>query len=242
MAVVTAKDALEALPPAARAAAPTTIDLQKAAAEDRLPVRHKSPNWALRAIVAVLALASIFLALDVIMGSVHDEGYGQDGPTPAPVDGLTIFAVFFVAASAVERLLEPVASAILDKKAAQDDAAKAIEAAGSKFVAALATADRSNDMAATRALEEAAAKAATVEDVTYVRTVTFWVLATVVAMAASAFLKLYFLRTVGITSGTRTIEVLATGLIIGAGTKPLHDLVGWLSASAGKRSEAADAM
>jgi hypothetical protein len=148
--------------------------------------------------------------------------------------------VFFVAAAAVERLLEPVAGAILDKKAAQDDAKKTIEDAGNKLVAAMATPDRSNDPAAAEALEQAAAKAATVEDVTYVRTVVFWVLATVVAMAASAFLKLYFLRTVGITSGTRTIEVLATGLIIGAGTKPLHDLVGWLSASAAKTGKAND--
>lgn len=177
MAVVTAKDALQALPPAARVAVPATIDVQKAAIEDRLPVQHKSPNWALRAVVAVLALASIFIALGVITSAVRDGTYGQDRPAPAPVDGLTIFAVFFVAAAAVERLLEPVASAILDKKAAQDDAKKTIEDAGSKLVAAMATTDGSKDQVATEALEQAATKAATVEDVTYVRTVVFWVLA-----------------------------------------------------------------
>ncbi len=37
-------------------------------------------------------------------------------------------------------------------------------------------------------------------------------------------LKLYFLTQVGIASPPRTFEILATGLIIGAGTKPLHDL------------------
>ncbi len=237
MAVVTVRDALEALPPAARTAVPAPVDIQKAAAENRLPASHQNPNWKLRAVVAVVALASVFVGLAVLTSWIHDPTYGRTGPAPTaptPVDGLTIFAVFFVAAAAIERLLEPVAGAILDKKAAQDEAKKAVEDAGKKTVAALADADPNAHQEADAAVKTAAEKAATVEDITYVRTVVFWALATIVAMAASALLKLYFLRTVGIASGTRTIEVLATGLIIGAGTKPLHDLVGWLSKSADK--------
>ena len=42
-------------------------------------------------------------------------------------------------------------------------------------------------------------------------------------------LHLYFLRTVGIQQNNRFLEILATGLIIGGGTKPLHDLVTMIS-------------
>jgi hypothetical protein len=34
---------------------------------------------------------------------------------------------------------------------------------------------------------------------------------------------------VGISNGPRIVEILATGLIIGSGTKPLHDLITLIS-------------
>ena len=40
-------------------------------------------------------------------------------------------------------------------------------------------------------------------------------------------MNLYFMNTVGLTVGQRWEEILATGLIVRAGTKPLHDLV-WI--------------
>jgi hypothetical protein len=60
--------------------------------------------------------------------------------------------------------------------------------------------------------------------------VIFWAVATVIAMLGSASLHLYFLQAVGISSASRWLEVLATGLIVGAGTKPLHDLTTALTA------------
>jgi hypothetical protein len=79
-------------------------------------------------------------------------------------------------------------------------------------------------------LAKAAAAVAAYEDRDYIRTVIFWAVATIVAMLGSASLHLYFLHAVGISSASRWLEVLATGLIIGAGTKPLHDLTTALSA------------
>jgi hypothetical protein len=55
-------------------------------------------------------------------------------------------------------------------------------------------------------------------------------------MLVAAAMKLYLLNTVGITAGTPWEEILATGLIIGAGTKPLHDLVQMMSTKAGQAS------
>jgi hypothetical protein len=49
-------------------------------------------------------------------------------------------------------------------------------------------------------------------------------LATLAGVAASAGFGLYFLSAVGITV-PRLLDIFFTGLIIGAGTKPLHDLI-----------------
>jgi len=52
-------------------------------------------------------------------------------------------------------------------------------------------------------------------------------------------MNLYFMNTVGLTVGQRWEEILATGLIVGAGTKPLHDLVNLISSkSAGAAADA----
>jgi hypothetical protein len=49
-------------------------------------------------------------------------------------------------------------------------------------------------------------------------------LATLFGVIASFALGLYFLRAIGMTTA-RWIDIFASGLIIGAGTKPLHDLI-----------------
>ena len=71
------------------------------------------------------------------------------------------------------------------------------------------------------------------------RKIIFWAIASAVGVLASASLKLYLLRTVGIATPNRPLEVLATGLIIGSGTQPLHDLVGLISAKADTSKAAA---
>jgi len=45
-------------------------------------------------------------------------------------------------------------------------------------------------------------------------------------------LHLYFLKALGIACGSRWIEIPATGLIIGIGTKPLLDLITLISTKA----------
>jgi hypothetical protein len=62
------------------------------------------------------------------------------------------------------------------------------------------------------------------------RAVVFWAIATAIGILASASLKLYLLSRIGLAAPPRALEILATGLIIGAGTKPLHDLVSLIEA------------
>lgn len=50
-------------------------------------------------------------------------------------------------------------------------------------------------------------------------------LATLAGVAASCGFGLYFLAAVGMGSVSHSIDAIVTGLTIGAGTKPLHDLI-----------------
>lgn len=133
-----------------------------------------------------------------------------------PVEGLTIFAVFFVAAAGVERFLEPFAgviSAITAKN--EGDATE-------KAVTAVAT-DAGDAPTKVKALATAKAVSSTTSDVVKV---VFWAIATCVGIFAADKLDLLLLRQVGIAAAPPNWDILATGLIIGAGTKPMHDLIG----------------
>jgi len=132
--------------------------------------------------------------------------------TGAPEQPIAAAAkLFYVAAQAIERLLEPFASLI---KPTQQKAEERDE----KVAAAIAEPTQANAQAAADAQ-------AAVEKRRANRTIAFWACATILGMAVAAGLKLYFLQVVGIEDAPRTIEILATGLVISGGTKPLHDLI-----------------
>jgi len=137
---------------------------------------------------------------------------------------LTIFATFFVAAAAIERLLEPLSKLLPSATDMHADADTKLSDAGMKFAAGHSDAEDALNTAATLSDH------ASYRD--YWKSISLWTVATLLAMVAAAFLRLYFLRTVGISNGPRPMEILATGLIIGSGTKPLHDLVTYISAAA----------
>lgn len=52
--------------------------------------------------------------------------------------------------------------------------------------------------------------------------------AAVLGVAASCGFGLFFLQTIGIASPSNTVDALATGVLIAAGTKPLHDFISLL--------------
>jgi hypothetical protein len=193
-------------------------------------------------LVGVAALLFVGLALWVINQLLPDSHY--DNLKAATLGGaaaagtLSMFATFYVAAQAIERLLEPLSNALLNKDAVEgtyaskvDDAMKKAkdlaDAASAESPNAAQIADKKK--AAETALKDVADAKNKVDFLSQARTALFWSLATVAGMAASAALKLYFLVLVGISPAPRWMEVLATGLIIGSGTKPLHDLLSTIS-------------
>jgi hypothetical protein len=180
--------------------------------------------WALISVAVVIVGA-------LIADSVAPDDAFPPTSLPTPAEGLTIFATFYVVAQAVERLLEPFSRVLLPADSEEEEAAKKAVAAQNAVNASTDAQDQVD--AAAKAKAELASKGQH-------RTILFWALASLVGVAVSAGMKLYFLQRVGIANSSRWWEILATGLIIGAGTKPLHDLIEFISAKKSEASKGAD--
>jgi hypothetical protein len=167
------------------------------------------PIFALVSIVAVGIYWLFFVAQHVIPDL---------NPAPAVqlAEGVAAFALFYVAAQAIERVLEPIASMDPWKKKRQTtrDQALAAAASGDGTASAAATAQG--------ALDQWRAN----------RAVALWAIATILGMFASAKLGLYFVSALVEVDPNVHLDVLVTGLAIGGGTKPLHDLITRVQATA----------
>lgn len=196
--------------------------------------RDKTDLW-----LPVLALVVVVVVWRLAVENIADGGFSRSAAPAKPVEGLTIFAVFFVAASGLERLLEPFSVLWGKSKDSAQAALKEAVSAAADYKAAVkawSEADTAGKPAAKTAadaasdavdakLADAAKEQANASRVSGRAAVGVWAMATVLGILASASLKLYLLKQVGIADPPRDLEILATGVIIGSGTKPLHDLV-----------------
>jgi hypothetical protein len=150
-----------------------------------------------------------------------------------PVTGVGIFAVFFVAAQATERLLEPIAD-MLQGDTSSDVVTTSKQANDAVTAAATETDAQKKPSAATVNEKVTAVANATARNTraTAERKVVFWAVACVVGIAGAAALHLFLFKTIGFSAAPPALDIFATGLVIGAGTKPLHDLTTLLSAQA----------
>jgi hypothetical protein len=133
-------------------------------------------------------------------------------PALVTATGFTSFSVIYIVAQAIERFLQPISELVGkpdETKAAQKALVAAVEAPGAVPAVTKDTADY-------RKLERA----------TY-----FWAAASCISLIVCAFLGLGLLQTV-VEFSNKTVpgwfeafDVVITGLAIGAGTKPLHDLI-----------------
>ena len=57
-------------------------------------------------------------------------------------------------------------------------------------------------------------------------------------MAASAYLGLYFISSLVTGTPDKNFDVLVTGLVIGGGSKPLHDLITNVQKTSNAKSDA----
>jgi hypothetical protein len=172
--VGTAAHAAAAAPPApgptkaVAAVTPGPARAGAAAQPGRRPVRSVPPSAAARGVAVVML--GLGLVVSIL---VHGRNSAFE-----PRQGLVLFTGFYVAAQAVERLLEIV-----------------LPPGGAT---AQAKADRAMIVGA---------------------------LATLLGIVLSLALGLRFLSAVQVQSPPRWLDVFVTGLVIGGGTKPLHDLI-----------------
>lgn len=168
---------------------------------------------------ARFALGSVlFVVLAAIVAYVLDQADQLRGPLKLAVD-VNAFALIYVAAQGIERLLEPLSYYIHPVADDKEDAKQKMEA--------VSTADTAQ--AAMQSAKDSANKAATVNRKQSERSILFWCLASLIGVVLSAAFGLHFLGILLDDTSRSAIpiwfDVVLTGLVIGGGTKALHGLV-----------------
>lgn len=161
------------------------------------------------ALGSALAVGVAWLAVLVLNG-LRPENL----PVPLKVSGdVTTFALFYVAAQAIERAIEPFSNLILKT----DQIRKELD-----HLVAKALTDREEDDA-----RAAAAKQDELDQKRGERSLVLWAAASILGMVVSGFTGLYFVGAMLAegSSFNRALDVLITGLVVGGGSKPLHDLL-----------------
>lgn len=222
------------------------------------PAAHAAPIY----LVSAYAVVAIGIVIAAVVLAIRNPSM------PVAVAGVNVFASLYVAAQAIERTLEPLREWLgdpLNKVASPTEkdasgettdspstlgASKsdlqyvrslAIKTAREKTAAAAAPG--SDDRArgdAQKAADVAAAAQAAVEEERANSAVIMWALASLLGIIIAAVVGLGLLHTVGVRGAPRLVDVVVTGLAIGGGTKPLHDLISNLQASKDSKSDPAE--
>ena len=183
----------------------------------------------------VVFAAYVFLVVGALFGYWLSR---RLDPEPFKLmDGVSVIAVFYILAQAIERFVEPLTSARLFSWVVGDKKAEARER-DQHLVTALGTLD--DPARQKNEAEQAANKQATVNRIRGNTAVFVWGLASVLAMAGSGTLGIYLLRTIGVQSAPLWLDIAVTGLAIGAGTKPLHDLIKLVQETKEKKHDPAE--
>jgi hypothetical protein len=175
-----------------------------------------------------------------------------------PAEGVTVFAIFYVLAQAIERLLTPIAKLV--PTTPPDDAPDAAKtnvlgvdittrsrALKQRTAAVEACTDTSDPPAGedpkeiARAQAQDAANWHEVLQQAYVNATSVWALGAALAFVLCAWLDIYLLNAIAVDSWNPPtwIDLLVTGLAIGGGTVPLHDLIGRIQKKDDAQAQAA---
>jgi len=176
-------------------------------------------------------LAAVGIAIGILIYQATDEVAFE------LVQGISIFAVFYILAQAVERLLEPL-SAWADVVNPSDAAAGIVKRksdAETRRDAAVAAAHRDNSMA-----DKAAIKQAAVDQIRKNRTIVMWGAATLMAAIGAGLLHLSLMSAIGFTGLNTGVDLAITALAVGGGTKPLHDLIARIEKSKENKEDPAE--
>ncbi|GIH13872.1 hypothetical protein [Rugosimonospora africana] len=176
---------------------------------------------------SVLSVLGAFLIVAIGTGAAYALNRWVHKSTPFEIGNqISAYAAVVVFAGAVERLLEPFSNMLPGNGA---------RAQYESVVAALANGHP------TTTLKDVAAAKAKLDRALSNRTVLMWGLATGLAALVSGLGGFYLLHMIAATGWVSHIptwiDALVTGLVVGTGTKPLHDLIS--KAQSAKESAAA---
>jgi hypothetical protein len=195
-------------------------------------------------------IGSVGIALGaLVVGALVGIGVDDENRQAyRPPDGVSIFALFYVVAQAIERLLEPL-SRIYGATPAPESATSTTAAASSPDPAGIVNAVtglvtksravklRDEAMALSNPQEACKQTAVWQEVVDQIRrnASTLWAVASMIGMMVAGWLGLGLLEAVNAPDVPRELDIIVTGLVLGAGTKPLHDLISNVQASKEKK-------
>jgi hypothetical protein len=197
---------------------------------------------------AIIALVFFVIALVAATALLGDDG----GPTFTAAEGIGAFALFYVVAQAAERLVEmtmPVAEKAVSLFNGTPKS-KRVEERDLAVVDVVNAVDGSGAAGAQDEAETAAQKQADVDKARADRTLISFGATAALGMLLCAYLAADFLTSVGVDftpgagdapgSGTRLVMMAVTGLVVGAGSKQLHDTISNISKSSEQKSTPAE--
>lgn len=140
-------------------------------------------------------------------------------------NGYVPFAGLVVVTGALERLLEPLSDVLLPNNASKQGS-PAQKAATSKSAAQKAAADPGKGTQEVQQLVDSAAADQAGDDARRTeRAIVFWAIASVCGLGLSGGFGFFLLQSVASNHVNSLLDLAVTGLAIGAGTKPVHDLL-----------------
>jgi len=180
-------------------------------------------------------IASALLIVGGAVFGAWSHDHWPKGVTFTPSEGVSIFALFYILAQAIERLQEPFTPWIKGTKTEEGPAAGSgdTKSLNQRDVQALVerTAAEALKAPSDANARDAANAKRTQEQVRANMTLVLFASSACLAMAAAGVFKALMMKTVGVSGLAAWLDVVVTGLAIGGGTKPLHDLIANLQES-----------
>jgi hypothetical protein len=174
--------------------------------------------------VIIPSMAAVAVA---IVGMWFAYKYAIKPTTIGVAKNYVPYAAVVAASAALERLLEPLSEVLMPTTAAKTTAAQSKTAA---------QADAANPQTTAAEVQpkvlQAASDQAVVDTLRNNRAVLFWAIASICGLGISGGFGLFLLQSIATGHVNSFLDLAVTGLTIGAGTKPTHDLITSLQAKA----------
>lgn len=179
------------------------------------PPSSRVVGWSIAAVI--VAIVAMCLAYKFVIK-----------PVPLKIASSYVpYAAVVAAAAALERFLEPLSNYLMNTKSA---AAKA-NATTTKAAAQSMGADPAKDADEVQTATQSAADAqAEVDTERANRAVFFWAIASICGIVMAGGFGFFLLQSIATSGVNPYLDIAVTGLAIGAGTKPTHDLITSLQA------------